>query len=151
MGAAMNNPIEARRSSLFGVIGRWWRNLAGNRRGLREVENLDPEDLQRLALDTGVDPSELKALAAKWPDAANLLSRRLAALHIDPAQVARTHPAVSNDLRRLCAMCVSKGRCEHDLDRDPSDPAWREYCPNRQTLDALGGKQATKTKTEGNR
>ena len=28
-------------------------------------------------------------------------------------------------------------RCGHDIEADPSDPEWRKYCPNVETLDAV--------------
>ena len=63
-------------------------------------------------MDIGSILQELRPLAGKWPESANLLSRRMAALQLDPSEIARSQPAVSNDLKRLCSLCVSKGRCD---------------------------------------
>jgi hypothetical protein len=61
----------------------------------------------------------------------------MAALHLDPAEIARTDRAASGDMTRLCSLCGEKRQCEHDLDRGTVDPRWRRYCPNSQTLMAL--------------
>jgi hypothetical protein len=123
--------------SIFADIGRWWRERVGNRSALAELQNCTREELHQIAADFGTTPDELLALAACWPDSASLLGRRMATLHIDLDEIARRHPAVANDLRRLCSLCQSKGECEHDLDSKPGDPHWREYCPNASTLIAL--------------
>jgi hypothetical protein len=123
--------------SIFADIGRWWRGWLGNRQALAELQSCSRDELRQIASDFGTTADELRALAAKWPDSANLLGRRMAALEIDPDEIARRYPAVANDLKRLCSLCQSKGECEHDLDRDPGDPRWREYCPNASTLTAL--------------
>ncbi|HTS41175.1 MAG TPA: hypothetical protein VMH84_11625 [Xanthobacteraceae bacterium] len=85
----------------------------------------------------------LQALAGKWPEATDLLSRRMAALKLDVEEIGRTYPPVSNDLKHLCWLCTSKGRCERDLAKDPSNPVWREYCPNATTLTALSAQRGT--------
>ncbi len=123
--------------SIFADIGRWWREWLGNRPALAELQGCSREELRRIASDFRATPEELQALAARWPDSANLLDRRMAALDIDLDRVARSQPAVANDLKRLCSLCQSKGECEHDLDSNPGDPRWREYCPNASTLTAL--------------
>jgi hypothetical protein len=59
------------------------------------------------------------------------------ALGLDPNEVAHTEPQTLHDMQRLCSMCSSHGRCARDLSRNPADPAWKDYCPNAGTLDAL--------------
>ena len=95
------------------------------------------EETERIAHDMGVSASELRTLAGKWPDSAALLNRRLAALKLDPAEIGRTEPRVLSDLQRVCTMCRDERKCRHDLAHDPYNPAWRDYCPNVVTLDAL--------------
>ena len=54
-----------------------------------------------MAHDVGVSAPELRALAGKWPDAAELLNRRLAVLALDPAEIRRTEPQVLGPAARL--------------------------------------------------
>lgn len=122
---------------LGAIIGAWWRNWKQGRATLFEIDGLESGELSRVARDIGVNSSELRTLAGKWPDAADLLSQRLAALQLSEDAVARAEPAVLRDLQRVCTLCDDKQRCGHDIDRGPSDPAWRTYCPNVETLDAL--------------
>jgi hypothetical protein len=76
-------------------------------------------------------------LASKGPETADLLLERMTALDLDEAEVARLEPATFQDLQRVCTMCDCHRHCARDLERDPFDPAWQEYCPNATTLKAL--------------
>lgn len=91
----------------------------------------------RIAADIGVPSTELRALAAKGPNAAILLEKLLSKLCVDPAQLAKTSPAVMRDLQRLCVVCGQKERCQHELKEGTAAEHYREYCPNAFTLDAL--------------
>jgi hypothetical protein len=115
---------------------RWfrWRRRRG---AVAELASLDQDQRNEIARDTGVASGELVTLTRKGPGAADLLYRRLGALGLDKEKIAQDEPAVLKDLQRLCSLCESKGRCMHDLDRDPNDAAWRAYCPNASTLTAL--------------
>ncbi len=87
-----------------------------------------------MAQDVGISASDLRALATHCTGAADLLDRRLEALGVNGEELAHTAPSELRDMQRLCTMCESKGRCARDLAADPSDPVWRQYCPNHETL-----------------
>jgi len=124
--------------SLRERMAQWWSNVAGRLSRAAEVRGLDPEVAAGVSRDLGTSPGELRVLAAKWPDSsAELLGRRLKALDLDPAEIARSQPAVARDLAVHCTLCTDKTPCRHDLDQNPGDPAWREYCVNSSTLTAL--------------
>jgi len=114
----------------------WWRNMRAARASVGELEGCGKEVTQ-IARDLGLSPSELRSIAAKGPGAAAQLEMRLEALHLDPAALRRDEPLVMRDLERVCTQCGSKHRCERDFVRFPDDTAWRDYCPNATTLDAL--------------
>jgi hypothetical protein len=126
----------------------WWRNWRAARERLDELDGCGSE-LARIARDVGVAPAELYTIAAKRPDAADQLKRRLAALHVDPGALQRDDPLIMRDLERVCSVCGSKRRCQRDLARFPDEAAWREYCPNAMTLDALGTVPAAKESAPG--
>ena len=74
----------------------------------------------------------------------DLLERRMAALHLDPKELASTEPELFRDLQRLCTSCSTPMRCAQELaqelSRNPGEPAsteWQDYCPNGQTLNML--------------
>ena len=118
------------------AITAWWRNWRAARERLDELDRCGGE-FARIARDVGVAPSELYIIAAKRPDAANQLTLRLEALHLDAAAIRRDDPLVMRDLERVCTTCGDKRRCVRDWVKFPNDAAWREYCPNAMTLDAL--------------
>jgi uncharacterized protein YjiS (DUF1127 family) len=122
---------------LFGSISRWWRNWKQRRGSMHELNRCRDSEVAQLANDLGVTPSELRTLAGRWPDSADLLRRRMEAIRLDATQVGRTEPETSRDLQRVCGQCVSEARCEKDLDAGERERAWRGYCPNVVTLDAL--------------
>ena len=120
------------RHGVFGILAGWWQALRGHSARLDELHDCGRE-AENIARDLGLSTAELYTIAAKRPDAADPLKLRLAALHLD----LDADPLVMRDLERVCTVCGSKRRCERDLARHPDGPAWRSYCPNAQTLDAL--------------
>jgi uncharacterized protein YjiS (DUF1127 family) len=142
----MQNSSAEQRSAFFATIAKWWRNWTGNRAGVAELKAFDHQELQRMAQDVGVNPRELRVLAGKWPESADLLSRRLSALELDASEIERLQSCVSNDLKKLCSLCVSKGRCDYDLDTHPNNSVWRDYCPNATTLMALTTQRSAQRK-----
>jgi hypothetical protein len=95
------------------------------------------QEIERIARDVRMTPADLRAIARRGPDAANLLLERMAALDLDPAEVAQVGPQTFRDLQRACSLCESKRRCARELARDAAAPQWQDYCPNAQTLIAL--------------
>jgi len=63
------------------------------------------------------------------------LARRIAALGLDMAAVARSDPGLFGDLRKRCTQCRCLDRCAHDLQSDPGGPM--RYCPNHGLLNVL--------------
>jgi hypothetical protein len=139
--AAMLLTTDNRQPGMIAGLAAWWRNMLAARTQLNELRNCGA-DLGNIARDAGVTPFELHTIAAKRPDAADQLKLRLEALHLDRAALLRTDPAVARDLERVCTVCGEKRRCTRDWIRHPDDEAWRSYCPNAQTLDALGAESA---------
>jgi hypothetical protein len=87
--------------------------------------------------------SELRVLISHGPDEAYLLPHRMAALGIDPDELARLEPVVFQNLHSRCTACESQGRCAWDL-ADDLNPSWKEppdgwqgYCPNVAELSAI--------------
>jgi hypothetical protein len=134
------------RPCIVGRLGRWWRSWSHRRRSLAELECCGPAEIEHIARDLGVSRAELSVLAGKWPDAADLLSRRLEQVNLDRPELARVEPQVLHDLERVCTLCGSKRRCDHDLAIHPSHPAWTEYCPNAPTLSALIAERCERSK-----
>jgi hypothetical protein len=115
-----------------------WINKYRQMNGLNdELARCGPEDVVQIAKDLGVSASELRELAAKGPDAADLLGKMLVALHVDPQALARTDPAVMRDLQRLCVVCNHKRRCQNEQTEGTAARNFRAFCPNAFTLDAL--------------
>jgi hypothetical protein len=101
------------------------------------LTELSPFEVERIARDVRVSPSELRALARRGEEAHDLLLHRMAVLDLDKNEVCQIAPETLRDLQRVCGMCESHRRCARDLARDSDDPAWKGYCPNVATLTAL--------------
>jgi hypothetical protein len=69
------------------------------------------------------------------PHVPDPLARRMAALNLDAAAVARSEPGMFGDLRNRCAQCRSCERCARDLQCNPAGPM--RYCPNDGLLNFL--------------
>jgi hypothetical protein len=135
---------ESERPNVASQFVRWWQGWRARRRTTSELGCCAREDVERMAHDVGVDRAELCILAGKWPESAELLTRRMDQLALDPANSRDVEPQVVRDLQRVCSLCASKRKCRHDLASHPSDARWRDYCPNVVTLDALMAARATR-------
>jgi hypothetical protein len=133
---------EAAMGTIINAVASWWHNWRTARANLASLDRCGADDAERIAHDLGVTATELRALAGRWPDSADLLNGRLAALGLDRAEIRRVEPQVLSDLQRVCTVCMSGRECKHDLAENPYDPGWREYCPNVVTLDALTAERA---------
>ena len=123
--------------SLTKAVSQWWREWIRRGSARFELKCCGEEEVERMAKDIGVSPSELRRLANLGPDSADLLLRRMAALDLDRNEVSRTESRTFQDLQRVCTMCNHHRRCRGDLARDADDLAWHDYCPNASTLMAL--------------
>ena len=134
-------PWQKRSPSLFAPILAWWND---------RVRAIAPFAHARLSPSPASDvicdarwPGEAPALARYSYDA-SLLFRRMAALQVDRDELASDDPLLFRELQGLCTLCRSKERCVLDLAQECvelANPAWREYCPNATTLNALGAVQ----------
>ena len=106
-----------------------------------ELDRGGEEEVEHIARDIGIAASELRVLASKHSDAADLLYRRMAVLGLDPDELRRTEPVVLRDLQRLCSMCERRKRCVLEFGERPASAVWQEYCPNRLTLSGLVASQ----------
>jgi transcriptional regulator with XRE-family HTH domain len=107
------------------------------RRELRELNQLDGADFDRIASELQVAPLELERLVHQGPHAADELPRLLKALGIDEAALARAEPLVLRDMGRVCALCQEKGQCLRDLAAGTSPAHYAQYCLNASTIRAL--------------
>jgi len=127
-------------------LAHWWRSWNGRRKAMADLDSCGPAEMDRIARDVGVSGADLSILAGKWPDAADLLYWRMNEIKLDRMEVTHADPQVMRDLQRVCTVCGSKRRCEHELAKNPSDPAWQKYCPNATTLLALVAERAAETR-----
>jgi hypothetical protein len=130
-------PYEQKRSSLTEIIAGWWQKWTGFNPAYSDISCCEQDDVERIARDVGVPAAELRALAKLGPGSADLLLRRMIALKLDQNKVFQTEPGTLHDLQRICSVCGSHKRCEHDLARSSAGAAWEDYCPNAATLKVL--------------
>jgi hypothetical protein len=122
---------------VLGAIADWVNKFRSGIGRPSEFRQCEPADVMWAANDLGVPPGELREIASKGPGSADLLQKLLAALHVDPKEIAKANPGVLRDLQRLCVSCSDKTRCAHELDVGTAADHFHDYCPNAFTLDAL--------------
>jgi hypothetical protein len=134
-----------RRPGLVAALSQW-RCPRQDPPKLSRLEPCDPDEAGQTAQEAGVSLKDLRMLTCHGPNIADLLLRRMAALHLDPVELACMENVMFRDLQRLCVMCKSKGRCVRDLDNrtDPAWEEWRDYCPNASTLSMLSAVEASR-------
>ena len=116
------------------AVFRRWRERFG-RDG--DLDLCEPSEKEQIARDIGVSSDELRQFAKCDSHAADLLQERMTALDLAPDEVARVSPETMRDMQRLCTLCKKHRRCSRDLARNASDPVWKDYCPNLETLTSL--------------
>jgi hypothetical protein len=122
---------------IISPIVQWWRKWRGTNSRVSELMCCGEYEVERMARDLGMPVSELRKIADHGPEAADLLVRRMAVLNLDRDEIATTAPSTFQDLQRLCTLCESHRQCARDLEHDPADAAWEEYCPNVAMLKLL--------------
>lgn len=116
----------------------WWRGWF-NAKSESGFGCCGEAEIERMARDLRMSASELRAVAAKGPKAADLLLRRMAALDLDPKEVTRLEPETFRDMQRVCTLCEAHRQCARDFAHDAPQSKWEQYCPNAGTLAALNG------------
>ncbi|MGC2856076.1 hypothetical protein ACM64Y_11430 [Novispirillum sp. DQ9] len=114
-------------------VSAWHQRLA-----LRaEIDAVDVDDLREILHDLNIDASALPTLVDPSGRSRVLLPAMLHRVGLDGPAIEARHPAVANDLRRVCAGCTVKGPCRRALEAGDSALRCLAFCPNAQTLDAL--------------
>lgn len=122
------------------VLLAWWSDCVKRHLALARVSALKrhaDRELGRIATQLGISVFEARRLVGRGPEAARLLSCRMAALDVDPVKVSHIEPQISEQLRANCMRCRSRRRCLTDLACDGNDSEWQHYCPGAATLLAL--------------
>jgi hypothetical protein len=97
----------------------------------------DDAEVARMAHDLGMSAWELRTLAAKGPEATQLLEARMVELGLDESDLVKAGPDTTRDLQRSCSLCKDHSRCRDDLESHDHSDGWTHYCPNAPTLQAL--------------
>lgn len=121
--------------NIVNVFAERWSKFRRRRARINELRDLDCGDMRRLVQDTGLSFEELVDLAKTEGDAAALLYRRMSEMGLDAKKIDAT---IMRDMQRCCSLCDSKELCQHEIDDKPKAAAWPSYCPNKDTLEALG-------------
>jgi hypothetical protein len=128
-----SNPLVELLSFLTEAGKAFWRKIAA----VNELAGCDALEVARVAQDLGISAADLRALASRDKTSADLLTRRLETLRLDPTSV---DPALMRDLQRCCSNCDSKQLCAHELEDKPRAASWPKYCPNEETIAAIATK-----------
>lgn len=125
-------------------IGGWWRRLMS----VRELEQCDDRDLQRVLHDLNVSKEELPGAVMRGAYPKLLLPRMLHALDLPADRVRTKYPSVEADLRRVCAHCPETTRCRQEFHDHTAAATYREFCLNSTTLEALQAEFADEAKRD---
>jgi len=116
-------------------LRKWWQRRD-------DFGSIDARELERIGAELGLTVSDLRDLAARGSDAADLLYRRMKALGFSRGDVERTTLGLMRDLERTCSCCGHKRECADDLAARPEGKEWKEYCPNATSLDGVEGSRS---------
>ena len=132
----MNNPNRPRAALRTAAVAALKAAIA-KLRDQREMDDIGQSELERLARDIWLSPTELRASAGRNDDWVRLLEQRLEQFEFDKPSLERVYPKVVRDLEQTCGRCGSASRCSKDISIPNSKDAISDYCPNTYTLQAL--------------
>jgi uncharacterized protein YjiS (DUF1127 family) len=122
-----------RLDSLISTFADWLKH----RRELNEMRRLDRAEFDRIASDLRVSPDDLDELVRHGSHAADELLQLLKVLGIDEGDLAGTQPLLLRDMERVCALCVQKHQCDHDLAAGTSAEHYKDYCLKAPTIEQI--------------
>jgi hypothetical protein len=143
-----NNPIAdfPFADMVIHAIASWVKNYR-YASGLKdEFAHCGADEVRAIANDLGLTTADLRELVSKGPGAADLLSRMLIAMKVDPKVLRAMDQRVTRDLQRLCITCGAKRRCEHELAAGTAVEHMHEFCPNAVSLHMLFPNAVSSTK-----
>jgi hypothetical protein len=126
---------------LFEPLRDWWRR----HEAVQELDVLGGDIVAELARDNAVRESDLYNLTARKPAGAELLPRLLTCVGLDSEELHRGKPGIMRDMVVICSGCIMARRCRHELNRQHTEPDYRQYCANSQTIDTLRKDQSAFT------
>ena len=110
------------------------------RKNARELADLDPAELARMAHDLNLNVADIVSLASQSEDEVSLLDRMMILHGIDIAEVRKHMPAVMRDLAVTCSRCEDRKMCSHDLTEGADAATCDTYCPNAEVMELLARK-----------
>lgn len=103
----------------------------------QELGRLSHDDLEIMASDLGMSPSDLCDVLPRGSDNTLLMDGMLQARGLDPDEVRRSLTPLLRDLELACTRCAATGRCRRELQAGTAAQHAHEFCPNADTIDDL--------------
>lgn len=136
-------PTADHENGFISLLVQRWHAWRARRDSLSALDSCGSVEVARIARDLSLSPGELRSLAAKEPNSADLVYRRMHQLGLDYDSIARVDQKTLRDMQKTCSLCDRKGRCRQDLACGAPASAWHSYCPNDDVLSALATGGAT--------
>jgi len=133
----MTDPNAYRQASLLASLAQRWLSWRDRTCAAAPTQQGPTAPRGNESAEIGQGRSARRAWPGKWPNSADLLTRRMASLDIDPVAIRSTLPELAREAERACALCLDKTDCRHDLDRGGTNASWADRCPNADLLLAV--------------
>ena len=137
-----NHPIVEK---VLNVIANWVKEYQRIVAVNEELRQIGPEEVMTVARDLGITPNQFREILFRGPHAAELLSKMLLAMKVDPSQIEKLDPSIAHDLKWICITCPNKSECRRELSAGTATEHKGDFCPNAIMLDSL----FTQTKSAG--
>ena len=107
--------------SLTESIAAWWEDRRRRHSASLKKDESREEKLERAALELDLTTREVSAISTRAYYTTDLLPLRMALLHLELGEAARSDPQRFRWLETSCQLCDVKGRCTLDIAQNPSN------------------------------
>ena len=116
-------------------VSRYWDLYRDRAESRNELAYMTPGDIEVLAADCGLSPSQFRDMMKRGPRAADELLELMKVLDIDEARRKAVNRGALNDMKLICAECGRKSECRGSLRRGTASREYRTFCNNSELLD----------------
>lgn len=115
----------------------FYKDWKQRRAAKREIDALGRQEGERVLGECGLTRADLATAMRHTFASSILLPEAMQSVGVDPDAFATRHAGWNRDMRRTCMMCSQRSHCSDQLAAASFATRYRDFCPNRDSLDEM--------------